>query len=766
MPKNLLIIESPAKARTIKKYLGPDFTIMASVGHVKDLPVSKLGVDIEKNFEPDYVTIKGKAKILKDLKAAGKTADAIYLAPDPDREGEAIAWHVAQELGKGKNEQKIYRVLFNELTKKAIQDAVKSPKTLDRNKFESQQTRRILDRLVGYQISPLLWKRVKRGLSAGRVQSVTVKMICDREREIQAFEPQEYWSLTAHLQGTKPPPFEAKFFQYKGKKTDLANKEQTFGILSEIEELPFEVSKITKKRTKKNSPPPFITSLLQQEAFRRLRYSAKKTMSIAQSLYEGVALGNRGLVGLITYMRTDSFNLSNDALDQARTYIEKAFGKDFLPDKPNRFKSRKGAQEAHEAIRPTSVDLAPQTISKYLSREQSALYELIWKRFVACQMSPAQLDKTQVEIQAGNAGFRATGSVMVFKGFTVLYQEQTETLKAIDGQENGADTPLPPLTKGQILALLKLDPAQHFTQPPPRFTEASLIKALEENGIGRPSTYAAILANISGREYVSVEKRRFSPTELGFLVTDLLVKNFPDVLNTTFTAQMENNLDQIERGKEKWTDVLKRFYASFEKDLNKATEGMKGEVLTEITCEKCQRPMAIKSGRNGIFLACTGYPECRNTTNFTRDEKGKIIIEATPDAGEEKGTCEKCGKPMVSKNGRYGPFVACSGYPECKNIWAPDPVSTGVPCPEGDCSGTLVEKTSKKGKKFFACNQYPKCRFATWDEPFDGSCPECGTPVLNIKQPKKADGPIVTCRKKGCGFKKPLSDYSNKADQK
>ena len=422
MPKNLLIIESPAKARTIKKYLGPDFKIMASVGHVKDLPVSKLGVDLEKNFEPDYVTIKGKAKILKDLKTAGQNAEVIYLAPDPDREGEAIAWHVAQELAKGKGHQKIYRVLFNELTKKAIQKAVASPKTLDMNKFESQQARRILDRLVGYQISPLLWKRVKRGLSAGRVQSVTVKMICDREREIRAFESQEYWSLTAHVNGAEPPPFEAKFFQYKGKKTDLANEEQTLGIVSEIKGLPFEVSKVTQKRSKKNAPPPFITSLLQQEAFRRLRYSAKKTMSIAQSLYEGVDLGNRGLVGLITYMRTDSFNLSDDAIGQARTYIGQVFGKDFLPEKPNRFKSRKGAQEAHEAIRPTSVDLVPKAISKYLSREQFALYQLIWTRFVACQMSPAQLDKTQVEINAGNAGFRATGSVVVFKGFTILYE--------------------------------------------------------------------------------------------------------------------------------------------------------------------------------------------------------------------------------------------------------------------------------------------------------------------------------------------------------
>ncbi len=764
MPKNLLIIESPAKAKTIKKYLGPDFKIMASVGHVKDLPVSKLGVNLEKNFEPDYVIIKGKGKILKDLKTAGQNAEVIYLAPDPDREGEAIAWHVAQELAKGKGNQKIYRVLFNELTKKAIQAAVASPKALDTNKFESQQARRILDRLVGYQISPLLWKRVKRGLSAGRVQSVTVKMICDREREIRAFDPQEYWSLTAHLKGFEPPPFEAKFFQYKGEKTDLSNEKQTLGIVSEIKGLPFEVAKVAKKRTKKNAPPPFITSLLQQEAFSKLRYSAKKTMSIAQSLYEGVDLGDKGLVGLITYMRTDSFNLSDDAIDQVRTYIGQVFGKDFLPEKPNRFKSRKGSQEAHEAIRPTSVDLAPKTISKYLNREQFALYELIWKRFVACQMSPAQLDKTQVEISAGNAGFRATGSVVVFKGFTILYEEQKETRNG--GDKGKSEAQLPPLAEGQVLTLIKLDPAQHFTQPPPRFTEASLIKALEENGIGRPSTYAAILANISGREYVSVEKRRFIPTELGFLVTDLLVQNFPDVLNTAFTAQMENNLDRIEQGKVKWTDVLGQFYDSFGKDLDKATQGMKGEVLTDITCEKCNRPMAVKSGRNGIFLACTGYPECRNTANFTRDEKGKIIVEApVPHMGEEQGTCEKCGKPMVTKNGRYGPFVACSGYPECKNIWAPDPVSTGVRCPEAGCSGTLVEKVSKKGKKFYACNQYPKCRFATWDEPFDGVCPECGTRVLSIKRPKKADEPMVACRKKGCRFKEPLSTYSEKANQ-
>jgi len=755
MPKKLLIIESPAKAKTIRKYLGPDFRIMASIGHVKDLPVSKLGVDIKKGFKPEYVTIKGKGKILKELKAAGSNAEAIYLAPDPDREGEAIAWHIADEMKKGAGtpDKKIFRVLFNELTARAIREAVSSPQALDRNKFDSQQARRILDRLVGYQISPLLWKRVKGGLSAGRVQSVAVKMICDREREIQAFEPKEYWSLTAHLQSNEPPPFEARFFKYSGKKMDLQNEEETLKIVSEVKGLPFKVSQVTKKQTHKNAPPPFITSLLQQEAFRKLRFSAKKTMSVAQVLYEGIDLGQRGLVGLITYMRTDSFRLSNDAISEARLLIQKNFGKDYLPETPNRFKSRKGAQEAHEAIRPTSAALEPDSVAPYLSKDQLALYSLVWKRFVACQMSPAILDKTQAEIHAGKAAFRANGSVVVFPGFTTLYQEGLENA----GAEKNGDAQLPPLQKDQNLTLRKLDPAQHFTQSPPRFTEATLIRELEENGIGRPSTYAAIIANISGKEYVSVEKGRFRPTELGFLVTDLLVASFPDVMDTAFTAQMENNLDRIERGEIRWTDILEQFYGPFEKDLEKATSGMKGEMLTDIMCLKCHRPMAIKSGRNGIFLACTGYPECKSTTNFTRDEKGRIILETPAETDKEEGICEKCGRPMVVKNGKFGSFVACSGYPACKNIWTPAPVNTGVRCPETDCQGMLVEKTSKKGKKFYACNRYPDCTFATWDEPFDDICPDCGTRVLTIKQRKNGKS-VLICRKKGCGYQRPLGN--------
>jgi DNA topoisomerase-1 len=796
MSKNLLIVESPAKARTIKKYLGPDFKIMASVGHVKDLPVKKLGVDVEKNFKPEYITIKGKGKVLKALKDAGKGVDTVYLAPDPDREGEAIAWHIANEFKKSK--KKIFRVLFNELTPTAIRLAVDSPQELNENKFESQQARRVLDRLVGYQLSPLLWTRVKRGLSAGRVQSVAVKMICDREREIHAFDSQEYWSLTAHLGSNEPPPFMAKLAKYENKKIDLKNEEQVTKIVSESEGKDFTVEKITKKQKKKNPPPPFITSMLQQEAHGKLRFTAKKTMSVAQNLYEGIELGDRGQEGLITYMRTDSFRLSDDALSQARDYIQQTFGEDYLPAKPNFFKSRKGAQEAHEAIRPTSTEFSPDEVKHFLSKDQLALYTLIWKRFVACQMSPAILDQTQAEIRAGKALFKAAGSVVVFKGFTTLYP------KVSNGSEENkkGEAQLPPMEQDQLLNLIKLEPAQHFTQPPPRYTEATLIKALEENGIGRPSTYAAILANISGRDYVSVEKRRFKPTERGFLVTDLLVGSFPDILNMSFTAQMENNLDRIERGEVKWTRVLEDFYKSFQEDLERAKDGMKGEVPTDISCPKCSLPMVIKSGKNGVFLACTGYPECTSTSNFERDDNGKIVMEEIPEVGEDEEPCEKCGQPMVVKSGRFGPFLACSGYPECKNTrdlqskgstdLEPEPtdleckvcgarmvvkrsragqrflacekypecthtesISTNIPCPNDGCEGMVVEKASKKGRKFYACNQYPECRFAMWDEPFNDVCPECGSHVLGVKRPK-GEAPVLSCREKGCGFKKPM----------
>jgi len=798
MTKNLLIVESPTKARTLKKYLGTDYQIMASVGHIKDLPNSRLGVDTENDFTPEYVTIKGKGKILSGLKRASKGADAIYLAPDPDREGEAIAWHIAQELGTG--DKKIFRVLFNELTGKAIKEALSSPQTLNQDRFESQQTRRILDRLVGYQISPLLWSKVRRGLSAGRVQSVALRMICEREREIHAFQPQEYWSLTAHLQTEEPPPFKARLFKYNNEKADLKNEEQTQAVVAELKVGTFEVEKVVRKKKKKNSPPPFTTSLLQQEAYKKLHFPAKKTMSIAQNLYEGIELGEKGQIGLITYMRTDSFRLSSEAVSEAREFINKAFGHDYLPEKPNTFRSRKGAQEAHEAIRPTSVTLSPEEVAVYLTKDQLALYALIWKRFLACQMNPAILEQTQADIASGGALFRATGSVVIFKGFTTLYEE---SLSDSDSNKNKEDI-LPPLKKGQVLKLIELEPAQHFTQPPPRFTEATLIKALEENGIGRPSTYATILGNIHEREYVSITKGRFSPTELGLLVTDLLVKSFPEILDIAFTAQMEGNLDRIERGEVKWTKILDSFYRSFGKDLEMAKKEMKGEVMTHLPCPECQKPLAIKSGRNGLFLGCSGFPECKYTNNFGRDEKGNIVVESSPDLGKEEGSCEVCGRPMVVKSGKFGTFLACSGYPECKQTRAwvkgegvvpegkrteatckkcggkmvvrqsrtgqkflacenyprcrhTESLSTNVPCPAEDCPGKLVERASKRGRRFYGCDQYPRCRFALWDEPINETCPECGTKVLVVKR-TKGSGPVLKCREKGCGFTRPLDD--------
>ena len=798
MTKNLLIVESPTKARTLKKYLGSDYQIMASVGHIKDLPNSRLGVDTENDFNPEYVTIKGKGKILSGLKKASKDADKVYLAPDPDREGEAIAWHIAQELGTG--EKKIFRVLFNELTGKAIKDALSSPQKLNQDRFESQQARRILDRLVGYQISPILWSKVRRGLSAGRVQSVALRMICEREREIHAFQPQEYWSLTAHLQSEEPPPFKARLFKYNSEKVDLKNEGQTQAVVTEIKNQTFRVEEVVRKKKKKSSPPPFTTSLLQQEAYKKLHFPAKKTMSVAQNLYEGIELGEKGQIGLITYMRTDSFRLSSDAVSEARQFIHKAFGPEYLPEKPNTFRSRKGAQEAHEAIRPTSAHLIPEEVSAYLTKDQLALYSLIWKRFLACQMNPAIMEQTQADVVAGRAVFRATGSVVIFKGFTALYEE---SLSESEANKNREDI-LPPLNKGQALDLMELEPAQHFTQPPPRFTEATLIKGLEENGIGRPSTYATILGNIHEREYVTLTKGRFRPTELGFLVTDLLVKSFPEILDIAFTAQMESNLDRIERGEVKWTKVLDSFYHSFGKDLEMAKKKMKGEVMTDLPCPECKKPLAIKSGRNGLFLGCSGFPDCKYTTNFSRDDKGNIVAESSPDVGKEEGTCEVCGRPMVVKSGKFGTFLACSGYPECKQTRAwvkgegaasegkqteltckkcggtmlvrqsrtgqkflacenyprcrhTEPLTTNVPCPEEDCPGKLAERTSKKGRKFYGCDQYPRCRFALWDEPVNETCPECGTKVLVIKR-TKVSGPVLKCRKKGCGFTRPLDD--------
>ncbi|MFQ5736065.1 MAG: type I DNA topoisomerase [Thermodesulfobacteriota bacterium] len=708
MAKSLVIVESPAKAKTINKFLGKDFTVLASVGHVKDLPKSKLGVEIEKDFTPHYEIIKGKANTIKELRKAGKAAERIYLAPDPDREGEAIAWHIAEEIDKKK--EKTLRVLFSEITEKAVREAIAHPTSLDQHKFEAQQARRVLDRLVGYQVSPILWDKVRRGLSAGRVQSVAVRLICDREREVQAFVPREYWSITAELEAAGgQAPFHAKLAKKDGKKIELSNGDEAGGVLKDLEGAEYRIASVVKKEVKRNPAPPFITSKLQQEASRKLGFTAKKTMMLAQQLYEGVEIGSEGPVGLISYMRTDSIRISSEAIASARTYIEARFGPEYLPAKPVVYKSKKKAQDAHEAIRPTYFQYDPESVRKYLSKDQFRLYLLIWNRFIACQMKPALIDQTRVQIGARAYTFAASGSTVKFQGFMAVYVEGVD----VEEEKEGL---LPSLKEGMELKLLSIAPAQHFTQPPPRFTEATLVKELEEKGIGRPSTYAAIISTIQDREYVVKDGRQLKPTELGFLVTDMLVQSFPEILNVEFTAHMEEELDMIEEGTVPWRKTMKEFYGPFSQSLEKAKKDMKNvkaeEVPTDISCDKCGKPMVIKWGRKGKFLACTGYPECRNTKDFRTDEDGKVVPverqEQTVDT-----MCPKCGKPMTLKSGRFGRFLACSDYPECKTTL---PYSTGIQCPNDD-GGMLVERRTKKGRTFFSCSKYPKCDYATWQLP-------------------------------------------------
>ena len=705
MGKSLVIVESPAKAKTINKFLGKDFVVMASVGHVKDLPKSKLGIDIENGFEPHYEAIKGKANTIKELKKAGKSADRIFLAPDPDREGEAIAWHIAEEIDK-KNE-KTSRVLFNEITEKAVKEAIAHPIALDQNKYEAQQARRVLDRLVGYQVSPILWDKVRRGLSAGRVQSVAVRLICDREREIQAFIPREYWSVTARFETLGGDAFTAKLAKKDGQKIELNNGEDAKAALAELEGAPYKVAEVDTRETRRNPAAPFTTSKLQQEAARKLGYTAKKTMMLAQQLYEGVELGDEGPVGLISYMRTDSTRVSAEAVASARDFIQAKYGADYLPKAPNVYKSKKKSQDAHEAIRPTYFQYSPDDVKKHLSKDQHRLYQLIWNRFIACQMTQALIDQTRAQIQAKNYTFNASGSTVKFPGFMAVY---------IEGQdiEEEKEEKLPALKKDESLKLLGLDPDQHFTQPPPRFTEASLVKELEEQGIGRPSTYASIISTIQDREYVLKDGKQLKPTELGFTVTDMLVESFPEILNVEFTARMEEELDQIEDGQMEWRTAMTEFYGPFSASLEKAKKEMKNikaeEIPTDIVCEKCSSMMVIKWGRKGKFLACSAYPECKNTKDFTTGEDGKIVaLEKTAEVTETQ--CPTCGKQMVVKSGRFGRFLACSDYPNCKSTL---PYSTGVPCPEGD-GGMLVERRTKKGRVFFSCSKYPSCKFATWD---------------------------------------------------
>jgi DNA topoisomerase-1 len=738
--KPLVIVESPTKVRTIKKHIGKDYNVAATVGHIKDLPVRDIGIDIENDFSPRYQTISGKQKVINELKRAAGDAADIYLAPDPDREGEAIAWHTAEVLQK--KERQFHRVLFHELTGGAIREAMAHPQPLNAHKYDAQQARRILDRLVGYQVSPLLWRKVKGGLSAGRVQSVAVRIICERERAIQAFEPEEYWSITAELSPEQAPSdtpetgavFSAKLIKKGNARIKIPDEATARAILSELKGASFAVAKVVQKTVRRNPLPPFITSKLQQEAIQKLRFSAKKTMTVAQQLYEGIDIGDGAPEGLITYMRTDSTRISDEAANEALSLIRRRFGPEYAIERPRFFANKNKAQDAHEAIRPTVVANTPEKLARYLNHDQLALYRLIWQRFVASQMAQAQIDQNSVTIAAGAYLFGASGSTIRFPGFMALYLSFEESGAKEQEQQKAT---LPPLGNGQPLRLHTLVPRQHFTQPPPRFSEASLVKELEENGIGRPSTYAAILSTIREKGYVEMAKGYFHPTELGFIVNDLLVDNFSDIFGVDFTARLEDNLDRIEAAQIDSLAVLRDFYAQFSRELQQAGEHMRSMrgvgIPVGLACPECENgELHIKVGKNGAYLACNRYPACRFTCNYQRDEKGRVRpVQPAAETVSDK-LCEKCGRPMRIKEGRFGPFLACSGYPECQNTvslnGAGGGAPTGVACPAPDCD------------------------YAIWDKPVPVPCPRCGHPFLVEKRTKK-DGFFLSCPNPGCGHR-------------
>ncbi|WP_461210838.1 type I DNA topoisomerase [Desulfocurvus sp. DL9XJH121] len=747
MSKNLIIVESPAKVKTIKKFLGRDYAVEASVGHVRDLPPRALGVD-EETFEPEYRVIGGKEKIVNRLLDAASKADAVFLAPDPDREGEAIAWHVA-ELIKDKGAS-LKRIQFNEITARAVREALEHPRELDENLFNSQQARRVLDRLVGYKVSPLLWKKVKSGISAGRVQSVALRLIVDREKERLAFKPEEYWVLKATLAGDEPPAFVTDLVKVGGKKAAVGNADQAQSVEDTARSKPFVVDSVTEKERRRSPAPPYITSTLQQDANRRMGYSAKKTMSAAQRLYEGVELGERGTTALITYMRTDSVRIADDARDAAREFILERWGEEFYPPKARVFKTKASAQDAHEAIRPVDVAITPDDVRSYLPSDQFQLYKLIWQRFVASQMADATFWDTTVDVTCGNTLWRAKGERLLFAGWLRPFQN-----------EEGAMPPgselLPKLAQGQELRLDDFSKEQKFTLPPARYSEASLVKELEEKGIGRPSTYAAIISTILGREYVELVNKRFAPTDLGTVVSDLLTQHFADLMDVGFTASMEESLDKVADGKQDWIKLLKGFTKDFYPALDQARTDMKrvkAGLETGLDCEVCGRPMVIKFGRAGTFLACSGYPECKNTKNFTRNEQGQIeIVEHQRVEPEKIGrACPDCGGDLVLKKARTGSrFIACNNYPDCSYA---EPFTTGVKCPKCE-EGELVEKSSRRGKLFYSCNRYPDCDYALWNKPVEKACPECGSPILELKT-TRAKGKHLACPNKKCKYTEPL----------
>ncbi len=742
MATNLIIVESPAKVKTIKKFLGAKYQILASVGHVRDLPASSLGVDEKNNFEPQYQVIENKQKVVSDLRSAAAKAEVVYLAPDPDREGEAIAWHVA-ELIKDKV-QNIQRIQFNEITAKAVREALENPRELNVHLFDAQQARRILDRLVGYKISPLLWKYVKRGISAGRVQSVALRLIVEREEERKAFKPEEYWLFKAMLAAEMPPSMKADLYKISGKKAHVANAEEADALEKEIKSNPFIVENIEEKERQKAPLPPFITSTLQQSANQRHGYSAKRTMSIAQRLYEGVDIEGMGITALITYMRTDSVRIADEARDAAADFILKNYGKEFLPAKGRVYKSKGGAQDAHEAIRPVDVSITPEMVKGHIVPEQYTLYKLIWSRFVASQMAAARFHDTVVSIGCGKTLWRVKGMRMLFAGWTAAYPRSTDD----------SDADLPTLSKGQELKVEELKKEQKFTQPPPRYSEASLVRELEEKGIGRPSTYASIISTLQDRDYVVLAEKHFSPTDLGNIVCDQLREHFKTLMDVGFTAQMEENLDKVAEGKNDWVKLMQDFAKDFTPTLDAASKNMqsvKTGIETDIVCPECGKPTLIKFGKAGTFLACSGYPDCRYTTNFVRDENGVITpTERESIVREVVGACPDCDGDLVVKKARTGSrFIACTKYPDCKHT---EPFSTKVPCPNCE-KGTLVEKSSKRGKIFFACDQYPQCDYALWDFPIAEKCPECSSPIL-VHKVLRGGARKISCPEKTCKYVK------------
>jgi DNA topoisomerase-1 len=758
MAKNLIIVESPTKTRTLKKFLGTEYSIEASVGHIRDLEKKDLGLG--ENFEPRYRILPEKQDVVKKLRLAAKKAETVYLAPDPDREGEAIAWHIAQVLDK--EEDAIRRVTFNEITKAAVMRALEEPGKIDFRKVEAQQARRVLDRLMGFKLSPLLWDKVRRGLSAGRVQSVALKMVCEREAEIDAFNPVEYWVIGSDLSAAEEPGFHAKLHRIDGKKAEVGDGETAAKVVEALETGTYKVGSVEKKESKQNPAPPFITSRLQQEASRRYGFSVKRTMTVAQRLYEGQEIGSRGQVGLITYMRTDSTRVAEEAIAGVRDLIGETYGKDKLPGKPNRYRSKKGAQDAHEAIRPTTFDITPEIADKYLKPEQAKLYRLIWDRFVASQMVPARFDVTQADIEVDSYTLRAKGRVMKDPGFLSVYQEVRKAKNGENGEESSSgDTILPPLAEGDTLKLEKVHSEQKFTKPPARFSEATLVRALEENGIGRPSTYASILSTLTDRSYVDRVKRRFHPTALGKIVNQLLQGGFSDIINEGYTARLEDALDRIEEGELEWRAALSDFDEKFTKDLETAGAEMpdvkRDGVPLDEKCPDCDSGLVMRFGRYGGFIGCSTYPECKYTRNVEEpgaDEEGEVSEEEIP-------PCEKCGKPMVKRRSRYGAFYGCSGYPECKNILrtgpaAEPPKGTGIKCAE--CGeGEMMEKRSRRGKIFYSCGRYPDCKFAVWNRPIDEPCGQCDAPFVTLKATKRK-GPHLVCHKKECDYERILQD--------